>query len=481
MNAYHFNRFKNSTDFQYLFNTKSLYGHLNAKSTYEYLSKNNKRPFIISRSTFPGSGQYTGHWLGDNNSTWKSMRESIPGIYNFQMFGFNMIGADICGFDLNATEILCEYWSELGIFYPFARNHNKIYMTNQDPFSFSQKHMLKVKYLIQLRYSLLRYLYSCLFKSSLRGGMCFKPMFMQFPNDIKASNFNEKQFMFGNSILIIPKIYQNKTYEEIYMPNENYIILGSGKIFNEFNSSLLHGTIKNISFNLPQLENDSFKEHDFKLNNNTYFNNITVNPNIQSKILLRGGKIILMQDTIKSKILNTEMLQYTYSSLIIVLNHKEFAKGEAFFDDGISLDSIPSKKFIHIKYFFKSSRLYFRLKNNFLGYKFYDVVISEIIFYGVKSTNGLIHSEIAEVNFVNRVKKASQNIHIIKTLVDTTLDKIKFYSFTLKFNRGIDMREIENINLKYPIMQSSEPEIEIKTKYLPLYYFQNNYSSSCIS
>lgn len=38
-----------------------------------------KRPLVISRSTFPSQGRYSGHWLGDNRSQWKDMYYSIPG------------------------------------------------------------------------------------------------------------------------------------------------------------------------------------------------------------------------------------------------------------------------------------------------------------------------------------------------------------------------------------------------------------------
>lgn len=38
-----------------------------------------KRPFVISRSTFPSQGMYSGHWLGDNRSQWKDMYTSIAG------------------------------------------------------------------------------------------------------------------------------------------------------------------------------------------------------------------------------------------------------------------------------------------------------------------------------------------------------------------------------------------------------------------
>ena len=38
-----------------------------------------KRPFVISRSTFSGHGQYAGHWSGDIGSSWYDMKLTVPG------------------------------------------------------------------------------------------------------------------------------------------------------------------------------------------------------------------------------------------------------------------------------------------------------------------------------------------------------------------------------------------------------------------
>jgi maltase-glucoamylase len=55
------------------FDVHNLFGHVQLQPTYEAAKKiqndeNNKRGLVYSRSTFLGSGQYGGHWTGDNHS-----------------------------------------------------------------------------------------------------------------------------------------------------------------------------------------------------------------------------------------------------------------------------------------------------------------------------------------------------------------------------------------------------------------------------
>ena len=119
------------------YNTHSLFGHMECKATREILIEGekelaafkDKRQFLLSRSTFSGSGQHTSHWLGDNHRGWDDMRYSIAGIMNFNMFGIPHVGADVCGFFANTgvsedeNKEICGRWMQLATFYPFARQH----------------------------------------------------------------------------------------------------------------------------------------------------------------------------------------------------------------------------------------------------------------------------------------------------------------------------------------------------------------------
>jgi alpha-glucosidase (family GH31 glycosyl hydrolase) len=61
------------------------------------------RPFIITRSNSIGTGRYAGHWTGDNVATWDFLRLSISGNFLYQIYGIQMVGADICGFQNSTT------------------------------------------------------------------------------------------------------------------------------------------------------------------------------------------------------------------------------------------------------------------------------------------------------------------------------------------------------------------------------------------
>ncbi|KHJ85716.1 glycosyl hydrolase, family 31, partial [Oesophagostomum dentatum] len=116
------------------YNVKNLYGWSKSRVTQQAQYRaTGKRGVVITRSTFPSSGRFTGSWLGDNSAIWDDLRAAIIGAQEFNMFGIPYIGSDICGFNGETTEELCLRWQQMGAFHSFMRNHNTPSPSPQDP------------------------------------------------------------------------------------------------------------------------------------------------------------------------------------------------------------------------------------------------------------------------------------------------------------------------------------------------------------
>ncbi|KAA3676606.1 lysosomal alpha-glucosidase [Paragonimus westermani] len=211
------------------YNRHNLYGYDHARVTRHALERlfPGKRSFLLSRSTFAGSGRYTIHWTGDNLSSWADMRASILQLFNFNMFAMPIVGADICGFRDDTTEELCIRWSQLGAFYPFARNHNGLGSIPQDPAVWSKKGTEAIRDALQLRYTLLPYFYSLFFRAHLHGETIIRALAFEFPDELATHTIN-KQFMLGSCVLVTPVLEESRTWVEGYVPAGEWINLSTG-------------------------------------------------------------------------------------------------------------------------------------------------------------------------------------------------------------------------------------------------------------
>ncbi|XP_048193679.1 probable maltase-glucoamylase 2 [Perognathus longimembris pacificus] len=303
------------------YDVHSLYGYTMARATDSAMGKifSNKRSFILSRSTFAGSGRFAGHWLGDNVATWDDLRWSIPSILEFNLFGIPMVGANICGYTNNVTEILCTRWMQLGAFYPLSRNHNGPEYMDQDPAAFGDDSLLlnsSIHYL-NIRYSLLPYLYTLFYRAHTRGDTVARPLVHEFYQDPATWDIHE-QFLWGSGLLITPVLYEGIDLVKAYIPDA-------------------------IWYNYETGEAIQWRKQfvDMKF------------PGDRIGLHLRGGCIFPTQEPNTT----TDTSRKNSLGLIVALDYKREAKGELYWDDGVSKDAVTGKNYILYDFSVASNRL----------------------------------------------------------------------------------------------------------------------------
>lgn len=205
----------------------NLNGLFSSMATFQSLKGSLKRkfPFVLSRSTGPGSGKYAFHWTGDNRSGWDWLKLSLSGILDFQLFGIPFVGADVCGFAGEASEELCLRWTQVGSIYPFFRNHNFQTSRKQDPFSFSPESISGFRNSIFFRYSLLRHFYSVFVR--LRGyGAAVRALFFEFGEEEECyeEDIREVEVLWGRELLFTPVLEPNERQIHPYFPGKNAVV-----------------------------------------------------------------------------------------------------------------------------------------------------------------------------------------------------------------------------------------------------------------
>lgn len=200
-----------------VYDAHNLYGiseQIATKSALETIR--GKRPFIVTRSSFLGTGAYSAKWTGDNAATWDDLKASIVGIMDFSIFGVPMVGADICGFLGDSWEELCARWIEVGAFYPFSRDHNTLGAKPQELYLWDTVTEASQTYL-GMRYQLLPYMYTLFYSAHVSGSMYSRALWVNFPEDANTAGIDE-QFMIGDALMISPVIRAGETSVNAYFP-----------------------------------------------------------------------------------------------------------------------------------------------------------------------------------------------------------------------------------------------------------------------
>ena len=198
-----------------------------------------KRVFILTRSAFAGQQRYAANtWSGDTEASWKTLKDQISSGLNFSLTGIPYWNSDIGGFfiwefkdkldDPEYRELYAR-WLQFATFTPMMRSHGAD--APREIYQFGKKgepvYDALEKY-INLRYSLLPYIYSEAWQITNQQSSLMRALVMDFPKDEKVLDLND-QYMFGHSFLVAPVLksmytedkkenFQQDGYRQVYLP-----------------------------------------------------------------------------------------------------------------------------------------------------------------------------------------------------------------------------------------------------------------------
>jgi alpha-glucosidase (family GH31 glycosyl hydrolase) len=234
---------------------------------------------------------------------------SIIGTLQFNQWGIPFVGPDICGFIGTAEEDLCQRWAEVGAFYPFCRNHNAIGNRVQDPGSWSPEVADSSRRALEIRYTLIPYLYTLFYKHYTVGGTVARALWHNFPTDPNTFSIDQ-QFMWGSGLLITPVLTKDATTVSAYFPDARFYSYYNGEEISTRASSTILDAMDFINLHLA------------------------------------GGNILPTQEHAR----NTMISRNNSMGLIVALDDDGGAQGSLFYDDGDSLDPVTNGAYFYAEY-----------------------------------------------------------------------------------------------------------------------------------
>ena len=312
-NTIPFSSFEGGDNTDLMLYMHNLYSLQESQIFYNFIQDTNSRPILFSRSTFTGSQQYTGKWLGYIPPTWAGLRYAIKQTMIFNLLGNPNVIHEACGYNeyssdseakfkaLELNKEVCIRWLQFSSINIFARVNNwEIFHLLKAQYSNSLKKTIETRQVLNI------YIYSYRIKNSIEGGGFILPIFA-YCTDFQNEKYEdtlftlETQFMIGTNLMASPITKPNERKKSTYFPNELFYDFYTGELINP--------------------EGEILKEVDAPLD--------------KMPLFARGGFITpIQQSNLDYK--NLQEMRYQPIQLLIALDRDYQAQGKLMLDDGIS-------------------------------------------------------------------------------------------------------------------------------------------------
>lgn len=204
----------------------NYYTYLYNKAVFELLEKERGKgeAVLFARSATVGGQKFPAHWGGDCSATYPSMAETLRGGLSLALGGFGFWSHDISGFESTAPADIYKRWCQFGLLSSHSRLHGS--SSYRVPWLFDEEACVILKEFVNLKCRLMPYLYGQAVKAHVKGTPMLRPMFLDFPED-KACDTLDRQYMFGDSLLVAP-IFKENGEVQYYLPEGTWYNLITG-------------------------------------------------------------------------------------------------------------------------------------------------------------------------------------------------------------------------------------------------------------
>lgn len=204
----------------------NYYTYLYNKAVFELLERERGKgeAVLFARSATIGGQKFPAHWGGDCSATYPSMAETLRGGLSLALSGFGFWSHDISGFESTAPADIYKRWCQFGLLSSHSRLHGS--SSYRVPWLFDEEACVILKEFVNLKCRLMPYLYGQAVKAHVKGTPMLRPMFLDFPED-KACDTLDKQYMFGDSLLVAP-VFKENGEVQYYLPEGTWYNLITG-------------------------------------------------------------------------------------------------------------------------------------------------------------------------------------------------------------------------------------------------------------
>ncbi len=177
-----------------------------------------ERVYTVTRAGIPGIQRHAQTWSGDNTTSWHTLRWNQTMGLSMGLSGLFNIGHDIGGFagPVPDAELLTRWMQACALGPRCIMNSWKEDGSVNTPWLHPQA-TADIRAAIELRLTLLPYLYSCLHEAVTAHKPVLRPTFFEFPNDAQCWNACDEMLV-GAELLVAPVFAPGAVTRTLYLP-----------------------------------------------------------------------------------------------------------------------------------------------------------------------------------------------------------------------------------------------------------------------